>query len=121
MLEFEGYLAYDGGKVAVAGIHGVYVLVLDSILDQLGEIELPPKDVSLQRLEQIKSEHTPSWQNLRLREVLFDYASITGADRILCLQLTATKLYVSVISSDMVEERDGNMWCYDFASSPPFR
>ena len=121
LLEFEGYLAYDRGKIAVAGIHGIYVLVLDSILDRLGEIELPPKDVSLRSLEPTISEYTPSWRNLRLREVRFDYPHITDADRILCLQLTETKLYVSVLSGDLVDERGGNMWCYDFASSPSFR
>ena len=118
LLELEGYLAYDHGKVAIAGIHGIYVLVLDSILDQLGEIELPPKDVSLQSLQPITPEHTPSWQNLRLREVQFDYPGVIGTDRVLCLQLTATKLYISAISADLVGERGGNMWCYDFASSP---
>jgi hypothetical protein len=118
LLEVEGYLAYDRGKVAIAGIHGIYVLVLDSVLDQLGEIELPPKDVSLQSLERITSEHTPSWQNLRLREVRFDYPDITEAGRVLCLQVTATKLYVSALSGDWVNERGENMWCYDFARSP---
>ena len=117
-MEFEGYLAYDHGKVAVAGIHGIYVLVLDSILDQLGEIELPPKDVSLRSLGPITLEHMPSWRNLRLREVVFNYPDV---ERVLCLQLTETKLYISVLSGELVVDWGGNMWCIDFAPPPSLR
>ena len=59
----ETCLTYHCGKVAVFGAHGVYVLLLDSILDQLGEINLPLKDVSLQNLRR-SSEPKPSWPNL---------------------------------------------------------
>jgi hypothetical protein len=99
----EGYLAYDRGKIAVVGIHGVFVLVLDSILDQLGEVDLPPKDVSLQ--QPTSSEHKPSWPNLRLREVEFDDLDMINTDIISCLQLTETKLYVSVLSDDFIGDR----------------
>jgi len=119
VLEMEGYLAYDRGKVAVFGIHGVFVLVLDPILDQSGEIEQLPKDASLRKLPR-SSEHEPSWPNLRLREVQFDDLDIFNTEIISCLQLTETKLYLSVLSDDIVDDRGGNMWCYDFASSPPF-
>lgn len=120
LLETEGYLAYDRGKVAVAGIHGIFVLVLDSVLDQLGEVDLPLKDVSLQNLQPTSSVHKPSWPNLRLREVQFNDLDVYDTDvAISCLQLTDTKLYVSVFPDDLVDEWGGNMWCYDFASSPP--
>lgn len=115
LLEGDGYLAYNGGKIAVIGIHGIFVLVLDSILDQLGEVDLPPKDVSL---PPAPSERNPSWPNLRLREVEFDDLDMFETDVISCLQLTETRLYVSVLSDDFVEDLGGNMWCYDFASSP---
>ncbi|KAF9642594.1 hypothetical protein BDM02DRAFT_3176644 [Thelephora ganbajun] len=117
LLEAEGYLAYYRGKVAGVGIHGVYVLVLDSILDQLGEIELLPKDVSLQNLQTKSPEREPSWPNLRLREVEFDL-EMFNAEIISCLQLTETKLYLSVLSDDIMDDRGENMWCCDFASSP---
>jgi len=119
LLEMEGYLAYDRGKVAVFGIHGVFVLVLDSILDQLGEIELLPKDPSLQKLPK-SSEHKPSWPNLRLREVQFDDLDMFNTEIISCLQLSETKLYLSVLSDDILDDQGGNMWCYDFALPPPF-
>jgi hypothetical protein len=95
-LETEGYLAYDRGKVAVVGLNGVYVLVLDSILDQLEDIRLRPKDASLRVTQQI-SEHKQSWPNLRLREVKFKDLKMFRTEMILCLQLTETKLYVSVL------------------------
>ena len=117
-LETEGYLAYDGGKVAVVGIHGVFVLILDPILDQLGEIAPLPKDISLQHLRPTSSEHKPSWPNLRLREVQFHDPEMSDTEIISCLQLTETKLYLSVFSDNLLDERGENMWCYDFASSP---
>lgn len=113
----ETCLAYDRGKVAVFGAHGVFVLVLDSVLDQLGEIQLLPKDVSLQRLPSA-SEHEASWPNLRLREVVFNDLRVLRSDIISCLQLTETKLYLTVISDDAINERGENMWCFDFASAP---
>lgn len=113
-------LAYDCGKVAIFGSHGVFVLVLDSILDQLGEIDLLPKDLSLQILLPSSPEQKPSWPNLRLRQVDFDDLDVDESDIISCLQLTETKLYLSVISEDPWNERVANMWCYDFDSvSPP--
>ena len=118
-LETRTCLAYDCGKVAIFGAYGVFVLVLDSILDQLGEIDLLPKDVSLQTLPHSLQDHKPSWPNLRLRLVLFKDLEVLGSDIISCLQLTETKLYVSVISEDPLNERVKNMWCYDFASPPP--
>ncbi|KAF9643602.1 hypothetical protein BDM02DRAFT_3123197 [Thelephora ganbajun] len=117
-LELEGYLAYDRGKVAVIGAYGVFVLSLDSILDQLGEIDLPPKDVSLQSLPPESPEHKPSWQNLRLRAVQFDDLQALSTDTISCLQLTETKLYLSAICDELVDGWAENMWCYDFASPP---
>lgn len=115
----ETCLAYDNGKVAIFGAHGLYILVLDSILDQLGEIDLLPKDVSLRGLPR-SSEQNPSWPNLRLRKVEFDDLEVLRSDIISCLQLTKTRLYVSVISEDPLNERGDNVWCYDFASSPSF-
>jgi hypothetical protein len=115
----DGYLAYDRGKVAVMGVHGVYVLVLDSILDQLGEIRPVPKDVSLQTAQQVSPKHKQSWPSLRLREVEFHDIAIPTMDLFLCLQLSETKLYFSVLQSDARNDGDENMWCYDFASSPP--
>jgi len=117
-LAMEGYFAFNRGKVAVVGAHGIFALILDSVLDQLGEIDLPPKDVSLQISQQTSSEHKPSWPNLRFRQVQFDDLTIVSTDMISCLQLTETKLFVSVLSEGWVEERGGNMWCYDFASPP---
>lgn len=116
--EMEGYLAYDRGKVAVMGTHGIYVLVLDSILDRLGEIEPLQKDISL-RAKHISSENEPTWPNLRLRQVEFDDAGMFDSVMFLCLQLTETKLFFSVLPNDVVDGWDGNMWCCDFASSPP--
>jgi hypothetical protein len=117
----EGYLAYDNGKVAAAGLHGVFVLVLDSIFDQLGESDLPPKAISLEGLQSTSSVYAPSWPNLRLREVQFDDPEMpTTMDFISCLQLTETKLYLSVFSDDILDERGENMWCYDFTSPPSF-
>lgn len=115
--DVEGCLAYHRGKVAVASTHGIYVLVLDSILDRWGEIDFPPKGISLRILPK-PSEHEPPWSNLRLREVRFCDAEIQGGRIILCLRLTATKLYFSVFPDDLTDERGENMWCYDFASPP---
>jgi hypothetical protein len=121
LLEMEGYLAYGDGKVAAVGLHGVFVLVLDSILDQLGEIDLPPKAISLEGLQSTSSMYAPSWPNLRLREAQFDDPEMsTTMDFISCLQLTETKLYLSVFSDDILDEQGENMWCYDFASPPSF-
>jgi len=117
-LEAEGYLAYDRGKVAIVGIHGVFVLILDSIFDRLGELDLPPKDFSLQGLQLTSPEHKPSWPALRLREVQFDDSEMLSTDIVSCLQLTETRLYLSVRSDDILDEQGENMWCYDFASSP---
>jgi hypothetical protein len=115
--DMETCLAYDHGKVAIFGVHGVFVLILDSLLDQLGEIELIPKDDSLWALQPRSSEHKPSWPNLRLRGVGFDDLQLLWSDIISCLQFTETKLYLSVISEDPHNERGENMWCYDFESS----
>lgn len=117
LLRTEGYLAYDRGKVAVLGTHGLYVLVLDSILDHFGDVGLPPKDISLQNLQLASPEHTPSWPNLRLREVHFDDLAMSGINMALCLQLTETRLYATVLFNEWLEVRGGNMWYYDFASS----
>lgn len=114
-------LAYDRGKVAIFGAYGVFVLALDSILDKLGEIDLLPKDASLKTSRRNSPEHKPSWPNLRLRQVVFDDLEVLGSDIISCLELTETKLYLSVISEDPLDERVQNMWCYDFASQPPPR
>ena len=119
-LEADGYLAYGYGKVAVVGSHGLFVLVLDSILDRLDEIDLPLKDVSLRSLQSTSSEHKSSWPNLRAREVQFDDLDTDNMDIVSCLQLTETKLYISVLSDDFTDEQGGNMWCYDFASSLSF-
>lgn len=116
----EGYLAYDRGRVAAMGVHGVYVLVLDSILDKLGEIGSLPKDVSLQASQQISSEHRQSWPNLRLRKVEFNDLEMFKAALFSCLQLSETKLYFSVLPDDAEDEGGENMWCCDFASSPSF-
>jgi hypothetical protein len=116
----DGYLAYDRGKVAVMGDHGVYVLVLDSILDRLGEIRPVPKDVSLQTAQQVPPKHKQSWPSLRLREVEFNDLEMSAVDIFSCLQLSETKLYLSVLLSDDTDDGDENMWCYDFASSPSF-
>ena len=118
LLGVGGYLAYDRGKVAVAGPYGVFVLVLDSIFDRLREFDLPPKDDSLQSLQPTSPEHKPSWPNLRLREVQFDDPKMFTSGIVSCLQLTETKLYLSVPSDNIVDERGENMWCCDFASSP---
>jgi hypothetical protein len=118
-LEMNSCLAYDRGKVAIFGAYGVFVLILDSLLDQLGEIDLLPKHVSLRTLPRSSPEHKPSWPNLRLRQVLFHDLKLLRSDIISCLQLTETKLYLSVIAEDPLNERIGNMWCYDFASPPP--
>ncbi|KAF9777862.1 hypothetical protein BJ322DRAFT_513946 [Thelephora terrestris] len=117
--ETETCLAYDCGKVAIFGALGIYVLVLDSILDQLGDIDLPSKDPSLRNLMR-PSEHEQSWPNLRLRKVIFYDLQVSRGDILSCLQLSKTKLYLSVISVDPLNERSDNMWCYDFASPPRF-
>ena len=116
----EGYLAYDRGKVAVMGGHGVYVLVLDSILDKLGEIRSLSKDYSLQTAQQTSPKQEQSWPNLRLREVEFGDLEMHNMALFLCLQLSETKLYFSLLPNDAIVDRDENMWCYDFASSPSF-
>jgi len=116
-LETEGYLAYDRGKVAILGTYGAYVLVLDSILDQLEEIKPLPKDVSL-RTQHIPSKHKPTWPNLRLRQVEFDNPGMFNEVMFSCLQLTETKLFFSLVPEDEEDGWGGNMWCYDFASSP---
>lgn len=124
MLIRDGYLAYGHGKVAILGYLGVYVLVLESILDQLGEIKLLPKDPSLHATQQASLEHKPSWPKLRLRQVKFDDLKINTGLMISCLQLTETKLYLSMIPSVfdnanvIPNDRGENMWCYDFASPP---
>ena len=110
----EGCLAYDRGKVAVLNRHGIYVLVLDSILDEFGEIDLPPKDISLQTLPRSPG-HEPPWPNLRFREVKFCGVEMSCTGIILCVQLTETKLYFSVFPNDVTDERGENMWCYNFA------
>ena len=99
------------------GTDGIYVLVLDSILDQLEEINFPPKDVSMQ-ISARSSEHEPPWPNLRLREVRFDGVEVSGR-RVpyLCMALTETKLYFSIVPDDIADELGENMWCYDFARS----
>lgn len=117
LLFAEGYLAYDRGKVAVLGSHGLYVLVLDSVLDQFGDLDLPPKDVSLKSLQPTSPEHKPSWPNLRLREVRFGDLGMPSIDSALCLQLTETRLYATVLFNEWLEAQGGNMWCYDFGSS----
>lgn len=114
----EGYLAYNNGKVAVMGKHGVYVLVLDSVLDELGEINSLPKDVSLQAMQPTSPKHEESWPSLRLREVEFRDLDMSTTTSFSCLQLSETKLYFTVLPNDDVDDGGGNMWCYDFASSP---
>jgi hypothetical protein len=111
------FFTYDRGRVAIYGVHGAFVLVLDSILDQLGEIELLPKDDSLQTLPR-SSKWEPSWPNLRLREVPLENFMTPSSNIISCLQLTETRLYLSVLSEDYDNGRGENMWYYDFASSP---
>ena len=108
-------LAYDQGKVAIFGPYGIYVLVLDSVLDRFGVIDLPLKHDSLQNLPR-SSEREPSWPNLRVRKVAFPDLKALDSDVISCLQLTETKLYTSVISEDRRYQRIENMWCYDFGS-----
>ena len=115
----EGYLAYDRGKVAVMSTNGVYVLVLDSILDKLGEIRPLQKDTSLPTAHQIP-KGDPSWPSLRAREVEFDEYEMATAAMFLCLQLSETKLYFSVLPGGARGDQNENMWCYDFASSPRF-
>ena len=114
-----GYLAYGRGKITVVGVYDTFILVLDSIPDQLGELDLPPKDVPLQSLQPTSLKREPTWPNLRLREVQFGDPDMFNMDTFLCLQLTEAKLLVSVLSNDrMVGERDESMRCYDFALSP---
>ena len=91
------------------------VLVLDSILDRFGVIDLPLKHDSLQNLPR-SSERELSWPNLRVCKVAFPDLKVLDSDVISCLQLTETKLYASVISGDRLYERIENMWCYDFGS-----
>lgn len=109
-----GRLAYNRGKVAYVNSDGLYLLVLDSMLDQLGEIDFPQGSGSLQVLPGLSKRESP-WPDLRLREVRFDGVEIPIEEIILCLQLTETKLYFSVFPKDFRDERGENMWCYDFA------
>jgi len=113
-----GRLAYNRGRVAVVSVHGAYVLVLDSILDQLGGISFPPKDISLQMSPRSLGHEQP-WPNLRLCEVRFGDGDVEISSRrtILCLELTETRLYFSVFPGDINDERGENMWGYDFSSS----
>jgi hypothetical protein len=111
----DGRLAYDRGRVAVASTYGIYVLTLDSILDQLGEIALPPKDDSLETPLN-SAERDPPWPDLRVREVSF--GNIFSTETVPCLQLTETRLYLSVFPRYFRDKRGENMWCYDFASPP---
>lgn len=115
--EREGYLAYDGGKVAIIGTQGIYVLMLDSILDRFGDIKPLPKDVSLQTTHHTPLRHEQTWPNLRLRQVEFENHELLSKVMFLCLQLTETKLYFSLLPTQE-EDWDNNMWYYDFASSP---
>lgn len=112
----EGRLAYDRGRVAVASAHAVYVFTLDSILDRLGEVPLPPKDGSLQILPN-SADRNPPWPNFRLSEVWFSKISSTLLAP--CLELAETKLYL-MFPGGSRDERGENMWCYDFAPSPSF-
>lgn len=115
--EPEGYLAYDSGKVAIIGTQGIYVLVLDSILDQFGDIKPLPKDISLQTTQPASLRHEQSWPNLRLRQVGFENQELFSRVMFLCLQLTETKLYFSLLPTQE-EDLDDNMWYCDFSSSP---
>lgn len=112
----EGRLAYDRGRVAVASTDGIYVLTLNSILDQLGEIASHPKGVSLQTLPKL-TEQDPPWPSIRVRGVRFCRAFSTF---IPCLQLAETKLYLTVFRDGSESAPGENMWCYDFASPPSF-
>ena len=114
----EGYLAYGRGKVAIIGTHGIYVLVLDSILDQLGDVKPLAKDVSLRTIQPASPQHQPSWPNLRLRKVGFANPQTLNKVTFLCLQLTETKLYFSLLHDEAPDGWGDNMWCYDFAPSP---
>jgi hypothetical protein len=58
--------------------------------------------------------HTLYWPNLWSCEVQFDDPEMLTMDFILCLQLTETKLYLSVFSDDILVEQGENMWCYNF-------
>ncbi|KAF9789196.1 hypothetical protein BJ322DRAFT_1177087 [Thelephora terrestris] len=111
----DGRLAYDRGRVAVASTYGIYVLTLDSVLDQFGEIALPPKDDSLE-MPLDPAERDPSWPDLRVREVSF--GNIFSTETVPSLQLTETRLYLSVFPKYFRDKRGENMWCYDFASPP---
>lgn len=106
------HLAYEHGRIAVASVFSMHVLTLDSLLEQLGEITLPKKDISLQTLQN-SARHDPPW---RVRKVWF--GEKFGRKAISCLRLAETKLYVSVFPDDSWSDRGGNMWCYDFASPP---
>ena len=99
------------------GVDGIYVLTLNSVLDQLEEIKSLPKDIHLRTAQQT-SGNKSSWPNLRLREVEFDDPEMFRTAIFSCLQLSETKLYFSMLSDDFSDDWDDNMWCYDFASSP---
>jgi len=116
MLGNNGWITYDWGKVVVVGVHGVFVFVLDSIFDRLEQVDLASKDVSSRRLQATSLEHELPWPNLRLRKVQFGDPAVLNRDTLLCLKLTETKMYLSA-PSVYLDERDVNMWCYDFAPS----
>ncbi|KAF9789183.1 hypothetical protein BJ322DRAFT_1017897 [Thelephora terrestris] len=84
LVQRDGLLAYHRGRVAVVRTYGIYVLNLDSILDQLGEIALPTKDDLLENPPN-SAECDPSWPDLRLTE---------------------TKLYLSVFPKYFRDKRD---------------
>ena len=113
----QGRIAYHRGRVAVASVCGVYVFTLDSTLDQLGEIALPPKDAPLQTVLASAERDSP-WPNLRLRKLWF--GKTLSTEVVPCLELAGTKLYLSVFHFSHWEDRGDNMWCYDFASPPSF-
>jgi hypothetical protein len=115
LVQRDGRLAYHRGRVAVARTYGIYVLNLDSILDQLGEIALPSKDDSLENPPN-SAERDPSWPDLRVRGVSF--GNIFSTETVPSLQLTETKLYLSVFPKYYRDKRGENMWRYDFASPP---
>lgn len=108
-------LVYHRGRVTIAGIHGVYVLTLGSVLDQLGDIALPPTNVSLQSLSG-SEEHNSPFPKLRVYKIQF--GEIFSTEFFQTLELSETKLYLSVHPKDHWAQLGENMWCYDFASSP---
>ena len=111
-----GCLAYGHGKVAVMSTCGIYVLILDSTLDRFGEIDFLPIGSSQPRVW----KQNTSWQNLRMREVDVRDVEVINSRVALSLELTETKLYLSVFPHAVDEWDAENTWCCDFASSPPF-